>query len=371
MNYISLNGKKSLLIKGLLISELPPITKPLVRTKTEEIDGRDGDIVTKLGYAAYDKKMTIGLFGDYNIDDIIEYFDSEGIVVFSNEPDKYYRYQILQQIDFDRLIRFRTATVVFHVQPFKFSSVDDTLVYNRSLVFLQNQDLDVTADGMELRVSASTLSGLKELRLWGTPTTTEVEFYVPIQPVTLKAGQQYIVNNHVATYPTGVNAEMRIIRNTPTAENTAGGEALTLEETHSVTWTQAEDKIYNYLYVKASGSNPINTFFIPDIIRLTYGTMFDFDFVNRGNVYSRPKITIYSSVLQPITINDDITVTMDTNIITLDAESMNAYAGDVLKNRSVSGDLKNLRFNPGRNTLTFDTAGIIDKVVVENYSRWI
>ena len=48
MNYIVLNGMKSTLIKGLLISELPPITKPLIRTKTEEIDGRDGDIVTKL-----------------------------------------------------------------------------------------------------------------------------------------------------------------------------------------------------------------------------------------------------------------------------------------------------------------------------------
>ena len=49
MNYISLNGYKSTLIKGLLISELPPITKPLQRNKVEEIDGRDGDIVTKLG----------------------------------------------------------------------------------------------------------------------------------------------------------------------------------------------------------------------------------------------------------------------------------------------------------------------------------
>lgn len=130
MNYITLNGKRSLLIKGLLISELPPITKPLVRTKIEEVDGRDGDIVTKLGYAAYDKKMSIGLFGDFNIDDIIEYFDSEGIVIFSNEPDKFYRYKILNQIDFERLIRFRTATVVFHVQPFKYSAVDDVLTYD-------------------------------------------------------------------------------------------------------------------------------------------------------------------------------------------------------------------------------------------------
>lgn len=130
MNYITLNGYKSTLIKGLLISALPPITKPQQRTTIEEIDGRDGDIITKLGYAAYDKKMTIGCYGDFNIDDIIQYFDSEGQVVFSNEPDKYYNYKILNQIDFERLCRFKTATVTFHVQPFKFSSVDNTVEYD-------------------------------------------------------------------------------------------------------------------------------------------------------------------------------------------------------------------------------------------------
>ena len=134
MNYISLNGYKSTLIKGLLISELPPITKPAMRTSVDEVDGRDGDIITKLGYAAYDKKMTIGVYGDYNIDDIIQYFNSEGQVVFSNEPDKYYKYTILNQIDFERLCRFKTASVVFHVQPFKFSSVDNTLEYNNPVV---------------------------------------------------------------------------------------------------------------------------------------------------------------------------------------------------------------------------------------------
>ena len=132
MNYISLNGYKSTLIKGLLISELPPITKPLQRNKVEEIDGRDGDIITKLGYAAYDKKMTIGLSGDFNIDDVIQYFNSEGEVVFSNEPDKFYRYKILQAIDFERLCRFRTANVVFHVQPFKYSSVSDVVMVTLS-----------------------------------------------------------------------------------------------------------------------------------------------------------------------------------------------------------------------------------------------
>ena len=53
-NYIILNNKDSRDITGLLIQELPPISKPKMRTSVEEIDGRDGDITTKLGYEAYD-----------------------------------------------------------------------------------------------------------------------------------------------------------------------------------------------------------------------------------------------------------------------------------------------------------------------------
>lgn len=127
MNYIILNGENSLSINGLLIQSLPPITKPSVRTSIEETDGRDGDIITKLGYAAYDREISIGLYGDYDIDEIIAFFNSEGKAVFSNESDKYYNYQIIGQIDFQRLIRFKTATVTFHVQPFKKSVEEEPL----------------------------------------------------------------------------------------------------------------------------------------------------------------------------------------------------------------------------------------------------
>lgn len=129
-NYVIQNGKDSRHLKGLLIQELPPITKPLMRTSIEQIDGRDGDVITKLGYSAYNKKMKIGLFGDYDIDDIITYFNSSGTVTFSNEPEKYYVYDILDEIDYERLLRFRTAEITYHVQPFKYSSIERMKVFS-------------------------------------------------------------------------------------------------------------------------------------------------------------------------------------------------------------------------------------------------
>lgn len=235
MNYIELNGYSSSLIKGLLISELPPISKPLQRNSVEEIDGRDGDIITKLGYSAYNKKMEIGCYGDYNIDDIIQYFDSEGTVVFSNEPDKYYRYVILQAIDFERLCRFKKASVVFHVQPFKFSAVDISQTY--------------TVQGSET----------------------------------------------------------------------------------------------------------------------------SFETTNRGNVISRPVITVYGSGNVSFSVNGDanvFSITFGTDDhITINAETLNAYKGDTLKNRSVSCDYRKLYFKRGLNTLSW--SGTVSKVEILKGSRWI
>lgn len=119
--YIIINGVSSKNIDGLLIQSLPPITKPKIRTSIEEIDGKDGDVVTTLGYAAYDKPLTIGLAGDYNVDDVIKYFNSSGKITFSNELDKYYNFAIYDTIDFNKLIRFKTANINIHVQPFKYS----------------------------------------------------------------------------------------------------------------------------------------------------------------------------------------------------------------------------------------------------------
>ena len=119
-NYVIINGVNSLTITGLAISKLPSISKPPLRVMTEEINGRDGDLITELGYGAYDKELVIGLYGNYDINEVIGFFNQEGTIVFSNEDDKYYNFKIINQIDYEALIKFRTATISLHCQPFKY-----------------------------------------------------------------------------------------------------------------------------------------------------------------------------------------------------------------------------------------------------------
>lgn len=160
-NYIELNGKSSNEIIGLLIQQLPPISKPKMRTQVDEIDGRAGDIVTKLGFSAYDKTVEIGLYSNFDIDDVITYFNGSGKVVFSNEPDKYYNYQILDQIDYERLIRFRTAKVKFHVQPFKYSAVEGVLKFTS----FTNNEITVKNNGNYISKPIITITGSGTINL--------------------------------------------------------------------------------------------------------------------------------------------------------------------------------------------------------------
>ena len=119
--YVIINGKSSREVLGLLVTSLPPISKAKMRVSAQEIDGRSGDIVTELGFSAYDKTIAVGLHGDFDIDEVIAYFAQSGKVTFSNEPDKYYMFAQYNGIDFERLLRYKTANVDFHCQPFKYS----------------------------------------------------------------------------------------------------------------------------------------------------------------------------------------------------------------------------------------------------------
>ena len=162
-NYIILNGQNSNEITGLLIQSLPPISKPKIRTNIEEIDGRDGDIITKLGYSAYNKEISIGLYGDYDVDQVIAYFtnNQNGKVTFSNEEDKYYNYEIIDEIDFERLIRFKTATVTMHIQPFKYSNVETA----KTFTITNETSLNIRNNGNYISKPVITITGTGTINL--------------------------------------------------------------------------------------------------------------------------------------------------------------------------------------------------------------
>lgn len=161
MNTITWKGVSSETITGLLISELPPITKPEMRVRTTKIEGRDGDIVDELGYESYKKKVKIGLHGTFDIDAVIKYFTGSGMVTFSNEPDKYYIARIINKVDYQRLIRYRTATVEFHVQPFKYklneAEIDETIT--------SQEEITVVNSGLEIAKPKVTVYGTGEITI--------------------------------------------------------------------------------------------------------------------------------------------------------------------------------------------------------------
>ena len=131
MLYFNFKDIDSRDMKGLVVCELPPITKPGKRAEVIEIEGKHGDIIVDNGYSAYDKEIKIGLTKDYDLQSIIAWLDGKGKLILSNEEDYYYEAEIVEQIDFMRFVKFKTATIRFHVQPFKYLNFEATRVITK------------------------------------------------------------------------------------------------------------------------------------------------------------------------------------------------------------------------------------------------
>ena len=355
MNYIELNGERSTSVKGLLIQSLPPITKPKMRTSIEDIDGRDGDIITKLGYSAYDKEVSIGLHGDFDIDDAIAFFDSEGEVVFGNEPDKYYRYQIIDQIDFERLIRFRTAKVKMHVQPFKHDAVDR--VFDIVNQFLHVEDstanrfgITVTSSGDGIRVSGRAMS--------------DVDIEVPIERMSLSGSYTLIAS----ASGSAAGCALRLIDGSPS--DSFGGTYMELKSDGDSTMTATADPgaEYDALWLDIKAGTSVDFVLSVTMASDNFNRI---PLTNRGNIISRPTVTVYGSGNVELAVNavTVLSFAIDDEYITIDADEMNAYHGDTLMNRRVTGDYSDLRLNVGENVISW--RGDVTGIRVEDFSRWL
>lgn len=169
MGSITFKSISSSTITGLIISELPTITRPPRRQEVIEVDGRDGDVVNYIGYDTYKKKLEIGLFGDYDIDEVSNFFSGEGWLILSNEPTKKYYARIVDGIDFERLVRFRTAKVSFLVQPYKKLVTESNVTGTTSPLTVVNQGY---IDSMPTIIVTATAGNVIHLKKGGVEFMT-------------------------------------------------------------------------------------------------------------------------------------------------------------------------------------------------------
>lgn len=197
--WVLINDKPSYGVNGLIVTSLPPITKPKMRYNSEEIDGRDGDIITTLGYQAYDKTISIGLHGNFDIDKVIEFFATNGTITFSNEPDKVYRFQQLENIDFERLVRYRTADIKLHVQPFKTGRLQLPKVFTSAgaLAVVTNAGNVTAAPKLTIKASGNVGIYLDEARILSVTNTGEYTLIIDVAALEASTPEGLLMNRHI------------------------------------------------------------------------------------------------------------------------------------------------------------------------------
>jgi predicted phage tail component-like protein len=139
-------NKSSKEIEGLIITETPPITKPKMKVNKIEIDGRDGDIIEKVGYESYTKNIGIGLTRNFNIDEVIKYFTGDGELIISDEPNKVYIASIYEDVDYEKFLTMKKATIKYHVQPYKYLKNEA----KAELSVSTQKSIEVTNKGLEI-----------------------------------------------------------------------------------------------------------------------------------------------------------------------------------------------------------------------------
>ena len=431
MNTIIWKGVPSTTVDGLLICELPPISKPPLRVKETMIDGRDGSIIEELGYSSYDKSITIGLRGSFDIDRVIKYFSGEGEIIFSNESEKVYTAKVVNQIDYNRLIRFRTAVVTFRVQPFKHK-------YNEAYKEAQT----ATATGTNIVLNDVGSANIRAVSLTTGRTSGNVEIettgknllpFPYYQGTSTSNGVSYTVNDDGSVNAKGTAETYVSVFVLAKELELLDGVAYVLsgEGTHAklyisyddgsgetkyanrIVWSKAYklNKIYiqvfigenanevvypmleygqvgtayepyqnskaTYAYATRTLSDELQTFDTSttitnaDGVPMTVEYFKTFEVFNEGLETSKPIMVLRGTGTVEISVNGihifDYTFPEGESEVVIDSEKEDAYLGTVLKNRNMNGEFPVLV--AGTNIIGW--SGAVESIEVLPRSRWL
>ena len=124
MSYFIFKDISSENFNNLIVENLPPISSPPQRYEIQEIDGSSKVIINELGYKAYEKPIKLG-FKNHDTYNVENWLKGKGKLILSNELDKYYDAFVLEQIDYEQVLRFKKSTVTFLVQPYKHATGEE------------------------------------------------------------------------------------------------------------------------------------------------------------------------------------------------------------------------------------------------------
>lgn len=377
MNYLIWNGRDSREIKGLIICELPPITKPQMRVAETVIDGVDGSIIENLGFSTYDKAITIGVTQNADIDEITGYFTGTGDVVFSNETSKYYKATIINQIDYARLVRYRTATIVFRAQPYKYEYEENVEViepanlFDFSKWYANNDKLSVTGGNLAVTENSLTLDYSGSILLGtfsasATPTEADIEtiktFGIEVDPNTLYTLSMMGDNNGdvmVMYYDSEYSYKTRALT------------YLSGVGTHNFSFTTPDNCKYVCLRI-TNQSYGENTQLTVSSIKIMKGAYVDeAHIINKGNTKATPIIEIEGEGKISVGVNHNSVFEYNfpdgENTVIIDGQKQDAYLETILKNRNMVGEFPT--FEIGENQVFW--SGNIKSIKISSYGRWL
>ncbi len=111
--------------KKILVRKLPDIIRPAQRTTEIIVPGRSGVLRTiDGGYDQVTRVCDCVAVKGADIDDICDWLLGGGNVIFSNQPDRYFKAYISNQIPFTQVLRgnpHRSFIVQFSCEPFGYA----------------------------------------------------------------------------------------------------------------------------------------------------------------------------------------------------------------------------------------------------------
>lgn len=108
---------------GLWVSQLPAPTRAAERVQEVTIPGRAGTLTLKAGenvHEGYVKECVVTAPWASDFTALLDWLTGDGMVVFSNEPDRVYWAHLAGEVKFDRISNsLKQATIPFYVHPHK------------------------------------------------------------------------------------------------------------------------------------------------------------------------------------------------------------------------------------------------------------